>query len=242
MANDTIADNDIYSAAMQVAARTGWRKARLADIAEEAGLSLADLHDRYDSKAALLDGLVRHIDRIVLKGAQQPNGEDSSPRDRLFDILMQRFDALNPYKDGIRAIVRDTGGGGIAELLCGGCRLLRSMRWMLEAAGIGTAGWLGGLRGQGPCRCLCGNGPGLAARRQRRHGQDHGGARPQPQAGGAIRHHAAALRPAAAGGRFGRSGRSRRRSGRGNGAGHLTLPGLPAGAAAVVVTRPPRLL
>ena len=149
MANDTIADNDIYSAAMQVAARTGWRTARLADIAEEAGLSLADLHDRYDSKAALLDGLVRHIDRIVLKGAQQPNGEDSSPRDRLFDILMQRFDALNPYKDGIRAIVRDTGGGGIAEILCGGCRLLRSMRWMLEAAGIGTAGWLGGLRVKG---------------------------------------------------------------------------------------------
>ena len=149
MANDTIADNDIYSAAMQVAARTGWRKARLADIAEEAGLSLADLHDRYDSKAALLDDLVRHIDRIVLKGAQQPNGEDSSPRDRLFDILMQRFDALNPYKDGIRAIVRDTGGGGIAEILCGGCRLLRSMRWMLEAAGIGTAGWLGGLRVKG---------------------------------------------------------------------------------------------
>ena len=149
MADDTIADNDIYSAAMQVAARIGWRKARLADIAEEAGLSLADLHDRYDSKAALLDGLVRHIDRIVLKGAQQSNGEDPSARDRLFDILMQRFDALNPYKDGIRAIVRDAGGGGIAEILCGGCRLLRSMRWMLEAAGIGTAGWLGGLRVKG---------------------------------------------------------------------------------------------
>ena len=148
MANDTIVDNDIYSAAMQVAARIGWRKARLADIAEEAGLSLADLHDRYDSKQALLDGLVRHIDRIVLKGAPQPNGEGSSPRDRLFDILMQRFDALNPYKDGIRAIVRDA-GGGITEILCGGCRLLRSMRWMLEAAGIGTAGWLGGLRVKG---------------------------------------------------------------------------------------------
>ena len=148
MANDTIADNDIYSAAMQVAARIGWRKTRLADIAEEAGLSLAGLHDRYDSKQALLDGLVRHIDRIVLKGAPQPNGEGSSPRDRLFDILMQRFDALKPYKDGIRAIARDA-AGGIAEILCGGCRLLRSMRWMLEAAGIGTAGWLGGLRVKG---------------------------------------------------------------------------------------------
>ena len=240
MANDTIADNDIYSAAMQVAARIGWHKARLADIAEEAGLSLADLHDRYDSKQALLDGLVRHIDRIVLKGAQQSNGEDSSPRDRLFDILMQRFDALNPYKDGIRAIVRDA-GGGIAELLCGGCRLLRSMRWMLEAAGIGTAGWPGGLRVKGLAVVFAATAQVWLRDDSEDMAKTMAALDRNPQAGRAVRHHAAALRPAA-GGRFGRSGRSRLRSGRGNGAGHLTLPGLPAGAATIAATQPPRLL
>ncbi|MDE0255011.1 MAG: helix-turn-helix domain containing protein [Rhodospirillaceae bacterium] len=149
MAQEKIADSDIYAAAMRAGAGIGWRRTRLADIAEEAGLSLADLHARYTSKEALLDGFVRHIDRIVLTGAQQSDDEDSSYRDRLFDILMQRFDALNPYKDGLRAVVRDAGSGGVAEILCGGCRLLRSMRWMLEAAGIGTAGWLGGLRVKG---------------------------------------------------------------------------------------------
>ena len=149
MAQENIADSDIYAAAMRAAAGIGWRRTRLADIAEEAGLSLADLHARYTSKEALLDGFVRHIDRIVLTGAQQSGDKDSSYRDRLFDILMQRFDALNPYKDGLRAVVRDAGSGGVAEILCGGCRLLHSMRWMLEAAGIGTAGWLGGLRVKG---------------------------------------------------------------------------------------------
>ena len=149
MAQEKIADSDIYAAAMRAAAGIGWRRTRLADIAEEAGLSLADLHARYTSKEAVLDGFVRHIDRIVLTGAQQSGDEDSSYRDRLFDILMQRFDALNPYKDGLRSVVRDAGSGGVAEILCGGCRLLRSMRWMLEAAGIGTAGWLGGLRVKG---------------------------------------------------------------------------------------------
>ena len=149
MAQEKIADSDIHAAAMRAAAGIGWRRTRLADIAEEAGLSLADLHARYTSKEALLDGFVRHIDRIVLTGAQRSDDEDSSYRDRLFDILMQRFDALNPYKDGIRAVVRDAGSGGVTEILCGGCRLLRSMRWMLEAAGIGTAGWLGGLRVKG---------------------------------------------------------------------------------------------
>lgn len=149
MAQEKIADSDIYAAAMRAAAGIGWRRTGLADIAEEAGLSLADLHARFTSKEALLDGFVRHIDRIALTGAQQSNDEDSSYRDRLFDILMQRFDALNPYKDGLRAVVRDAGSGGVAEILCGGCRLLRSMRWMLEAAGIGTTGWLGGLRVKG---------------------------------------------------------------------------------------------
>ena len=150
MAQEKIADRDIHAAAMRVAAGIGWRRTRLADIAEEAGLTLAELHARYTSKQAVLDGLVRNIDRTVLAGVQQSkDDEDTSHRDRLFDILMQRFDALNPYKDGIRAVVRDAGSGGVAEILCGGCRLLRSMRWMLEAAGISTAGWLGGLRVKG---------------------------------------------------------------------------------------------
>ena len=149
MANGNNNDSDLFAAAMRAAAGIGWRRTRLADIAEEAGLSLAELHARYSSKDAVLDGLFRHIDRTVLTGAQQSADEDTSYRDRLFDILMQRFDALNPYKDGLRAVVRDAGGGGITELVCGGCRLLRSMRWMLEAAGISTAGWLGGLRVKG---------------------------------------------------------------------------------------------
>ena len=149
MAQENIADSDIHAAAMRAAAGIGWRRTRLADIAGEAGLSLADLHARYTSKEAVLDGFVRHIDGIVLTAAQQAGDDDSSYRDRLFDILMRRFDALNPHKDGIRAVVRDAGSGGVAEILCGGCRLLRSMRWMLEAAGISTAGWLGGLRVKG---------------------------------------------------------------------------------------------
>ena len=148
MAHSDMTDSDLYAAAMRVAAQAGWRRTRLADIAEEAGFPLAGLYDRHASKEALLDGFVRHIDRAVLAGAQPAADDDATPRDRLFDILMQRFDALNPYKPGIRAIVRD-GGGGIAEALCGGLRLLRSMRWMLEAAGIGTSGLAGGLRVKG---------------------------------------------------------------------------------------------
>ena len=97
MARKKTTETDIYAATMRVAALNGWRKARMTDIAEEAGLTLAELHDKYPSKTALLNDFVLHIDRIVLKGAVKTVDEDSSYRDRLFDILMRRFDALNPY-------------------------------------------------------------------------------------------------------------------------------------------------
>jgi len=149
MARKKSTDKDIFAAAMRVAAQIGWRKARLTDIAEEAGLTLAELHEKHPSKGALLDNFVRHIDQVVLKGAAKTVDEDSSYRDRLFDIVMQRFDALNPYKDGVRAIVKEAGGGGVAEFLCSGQRVLRSMRWMLEAADISTAGFVGNMRVKG---------------------------------------------------------------------------------------------
>lgn len=149
MARKKASETEIYAAAMRVAAQTGWRKARLTDIAEEAGLSLAELHDKHGSKNALLDSFVRHIDQAVLKSAQKSKDEDASHRDRLFDIVMLRFDALTPYKDGIRAIVKEGGGGGVAEFVCSGQRVLRSMRWMLEAADIGTSGFVGNLRVKG---------------------------------------------------------------------------------------------
>ena len=149
MARKKASETDIYAAAMRVAAQMGWRKARLTDIAEEAGLSLAELHDKHASKGALLNSFVRHIDQAVLKSTQKSKDADASHRDRLFDIVMQRFDALTPYKDGIRAIVKEGGGGGVAEFVCSGQRVLRSMRWMLEAADIGTSGFVGNLRVKG---------------------------------------------------------------------------------------------
>jgi len=148
MARKKTTETDIYAATMRVAALNGWRKARMTDIAEEAGLTLAELHDKYPSKTALLNDFVLHIDRIVLKGAVKTVDEDSSYRDRLFDILMRRFDALNPYKDGIRAIAKEA-GGSVSEFLCSSQRLLRSMRWMLEAADINAVGFVGELRVNG---------------------------------------------------------------------------------------------
>ena len=65
------------------------------------------------------------------------------PRDRLFDVLMRRFEAMRPYRAGLRAILRDSvGSPALLRMLPG---LLRSMGWTLTAAGLPAAGFRGRL-------------------------------------------------------------------------------------------------
>ncbi len=147
-ARPTDPEQRILAAAMDVAVRIGWRRASLTDIAVEADVSLAELHAHFADKGAILRGIVALADRKVLEGAGEPDPE-SSPRDRLFDVLMRRFDVLRPYREGLAAVAREGGGVGLGDAICGAQRMLRSLAWMLEAAGIGTGGWAGACRVKG---------------------------------------------------------------------------------------------
>jgi AcrR family transcriptional regulator len=134
----------MIEAALTLAARQGWRGTGLSAIAAEAGLPLHEAYALFRSKAAILDGFLRQVDEAVLAGA---GGADDEPaRDRLFDTLMRRFDALQPHKPAVRMLLRD--GIGDPQTLLALPGLMRSMTWMLEASGISAAGWRGKLRVQ----------------------------------------------------------------------------------------------
>src|ERR1700730_6157190 len=90
-------EDRLIVAALELAARQGWRRTGLAEIAAEAGLKLHEAYALHRSKAAILGAFTRRIDREVLAGAGAPE-EGESTRDRLFDTLMRRYDALKPYK------------------------------------------------------------------------------------------------------------------------------------------------
>jgi AcrR family transcriptional regulator len=135
-------DSDkIIDAALACIARRGWRRLSLGDIAAEAGLPILRVYRLFSSKPAILCGFFRRIDEAVL--AAPPEGEpDERPRDRVFDLLMRRFDALQPYRAALDVLARDLPTDPLAALAAA-AGLLRSMRWMLEAAGISAEG-LGG--------------------------------------------------------------------------------------------------
>jgi AcrR family transcriptional regulator len=122
----------------------------LAEIAGRAGLKLSELRAEFGSTLAIYGPYVRDIDRIVLEGDKdQKDGMGEEPvRERLFDILMRRIEALTPYKEGIRSLMRSARRNpGLAFAL--NCMSVRSQSWMLEAAGIFASGPRGALRAQG---------------------------------------------------------------------------------------------
>jgi AcrR family transcriptional regulator len=135
------AKDRLIDAALTLAARQGWRHTGMAAIAAEAGLSLGEAYAAAPSKLALLAAFSRRVDQAALAIAADAT---EPARDRLFDVLMRRFDALAPHRPALRSILRDSLGDPAA--LAGVPVLLRSMGWMLEAAGISTAGMRGRLR------------------------------------------------------------------------------------------------
>ena len=135
----------IIDAALALIAREGWRRLSLAAIAAEAGLPILHLYRVFPSKPAILCGFSRRIDEAVLAAPLDGDAAadaDERPRDRVFDLLMRRFDALRPYRDALEVLGRELPADPIAALGAA-AGLLRSIGWMLEASGISTSG-LGG--------------------------------------------------------------------------------------------------
>ncbi len=130
----------VIRTALSLAAERGWRDLTLAEISAESGVALPELHRHFPSKSAILDGFGRLVDESML--ADGPADSADTPRDRLFDLLMRRFDALQAHRDGLTAVSREFRKDPIGSLMHLP-QLERSMRWTLDAAGLDAGGVMG---------------------------------------------------------------------------------------------------
>jgi len=94
------------------------------------------------SKPAILGALSRRIDAATI---DLPAEADASAQERLFEVLMHRFDLLTPYKPGLKGLARDARRGRLDGLALA-CHLPRSLAWMLEASGVSASGLKGKVR------------------------------------------------------------------------------------------------
>ena len=146
MARKADVSGRIIDAALALAAHQGWLGLSLAEIAGEAGLPLSTVHGAFSSKAAILRGFLARVDQAVLAGGE--TDAEETARDRLFDLLMRRFDALAPHKQAVAALLREgTRDPSAAVSVLPG--FLASMALMLEAAGLSASGLRGVARVQG---------------------------------------------------------------------------------------------
>jgi hypothetical protein len=98
-------------------------------------------------EGAILAAFNRRIDRVVLEGISDDLA-DESVKDRVFDVMMRRFDALAPYRDALKRMVPALRRDPLALGALNGLAL-NSQRYMLESAGVDTEGPLGSVKLQG---------------------------------------------------------------------------------------------
>lgn len=134
-------------ALMSLASDRPWQDIELTDIAERAGLSLSTLRDLFPSKGAILGGFSRRIDKQVIEGTSDDLAGEPA-RERVFDVMMRRLDAMAPHREALRRIgwALRTDPLSLAAL---NQAALNSQRYMLAAAGIATEGPLGFVKLQG---------------------------------------------------------------------------------------------
>ena len=143
----------LLNAFWRVVAREGWHGTTFARIAAESGETLSDLRGLYPTPVDLLRAHARTVDQAVLEGTVPQQGGAGhhgfgSARDRIFDLLMRRLDALAPDREGVLRMQRDLMRDPLSAMLLSPI-LMASMAWTLEGAGISTAGIAGALRVQG---------------------------------------------------------------------------------------------
>ena len=141
---DTEFDTALIAAAFTQASLTGWRNLSIVDAAHSAGLPLDRARARFPGVGAVLMRFGLMADQAALhETANEPRA-----RERLFDLLMRRFDVLQAHRDGMVALLQELPLNPALSMALGAATL-RSMGWMLEAAGVPATGLKGRLRANG---------------------------------------------------------------------------------------------
>jgi AcrR family transcriptional regulator len=134
MTNAHEAGPDLLAAAFGLIDEEGWRGFSFAALARRTGVSRVEIYRQFRSREALLGALNRRADEAML-AVDDAELAGLPPRDRVFELLMRRLEALVPYRAGLARLARDRCPDPRVVLLTA-CRLERSLTWLQDIAGV----------------------------------------------------------------------------------------------------------
>ena len=130
---ETATDETLIAALWRVIATHGWPGLSMRRLAAEAGVEAATLRERFPTRLDVLLLHGRMMDQAVLAGTIP--GQGGTARDRIFDVLMRRVDAMQPHREGILRLFEDMRRDPALALALAP-HIGIAMRWMLEAAEV----------------------------------------------------------------------------------------------------------
>jgi hypothetical protein len=136
---------DLARAALSLAAQMPWRDVTLTKLADAASRPVSEYYGASVGEA--VDCVEEAFDRAI--GDNLDKLDDSqSVRDRLFELIMRRFEAMEPHRAAVLSM--EQGVDRDPTLMASAHqRHVRCARWVLAIAGLEADGMSGQARAQG---------------------------------------------------------------------------------------------
>ena len=142
---DASARRDLARAALATASSSSWRTLTLLDLAKAVDRPVSDFYAA--SLAEAVDCVEEAFDRAISDNLETLDASQTV-RDRLFDLIMKRFEAMEPHRAAILAMEAGVDRDPIL-LAAQHQRHVRAARWVLALAGLEADGMTGNARAQG---------------------------------------------------------------------------------------------
>ncbi len=134
---------DLLEAALGLIEREGWQAYGPLRLARETGAGLAEIVTQLGDRAEIFAAMGRRADMAMIDVAVE-DLTDMSPKERVFELMMRRFESLRPARPALRRLRREAAPEVWLEGLG---NLRRAMKLIIEAAD---------LTGHGPRRAVVG--------------------------------------------------------------------------------------
>lgn len=138
------AEDKLIQTAFTLIERDGWAGLSMLGLAKAAKIKVAELYRLAPDKGALLALVLAALDRDIVDRLTEQDPR-TPLRDRVFDAILNAFEAMGPRKPVMRVLFHDVRQDpGAWRAAWRG--LKQTSAWVAESAGLDTTGVLGGIR------------------------------------------------------------------------------------------------